>query len=111
MRAGAKDRRIRLQGPLVTKDSFGGTVRTWADVVKVWAGVRNLSGGESAVTKHGGESGQARTEFLIWYRAGVTAALRIVYDGQVYNIRHVNDVRGQRREMLLTCDLQEGPAP
>lgn len=111
MRAGAKDRRIKLQCLAQTKDAFGGNVRTWSDVATVWAGVRHLSGGESRTSKHGGQSAEARTEFLIWYRAGVSAAMRVVFDGQVFDIRHVNDVRAQRRELLLACDLLEGETP
>jgi SPP1 family predicted phage head-tail adaptor len=110
MRAGAKDRRIRLQALTQGKDTVGGNVRSWVDVAKLWAGVRHFSGDEARVTKYGGEQPTARSEFLIWHRAGVSASMRVIYDSQVYNIRHVNDVRGQRQEMLLTCDLDEGAA-
>jgi SPP1 family predicted phage head-tail adaptor len=104
MRAGRLAKRITLQALAQGKDAYGGNTKAWANVATVWAGVRNLSGNERPATAHGGQMAEARTEFTTRYRAGVTAAMRVSYAGNLYNIKHVNDVNEEHRMLVLTCD-------
>jgi len=104
MRAGQLNKRITLQSLAQGKDAFGGNTKAWTGVATVWAGVRNLSGNERAATAHGGQVAEARTEFTMRYRAAVTAGMRVSYAGQVYNIKHVNDMNEKHRMLVLTCD-------
>ena len=105
IRAGRLDRRITLQSLTVAKGTSGGMTKTWADfATSIAAGVRNLSGNERQASSAGGQVAEARTEFTIRYRAGVTADMRVLYAGAVYNIRHVNDWMGKRESLVLTCD-------
>lgn len=97
-------RRITLQTPTVTKGISGGIVTTWHDTSTPMAAVRHLSGNERQASSAGGQVAEARTEFTIRWRAGVTPQMRVQYDGAVYNIRHVNDFMGRRESLILTCD-------
>ena len=105
MQAGRLNRRITLQSLTVAKGTSGGMTKTWVNVATgIAAAVRNLSGNERRATSAGGQVAEARTEFTIRYRAGVTAEMRVLYQGAVYNIRHVNDWMGKRESLVLTCD-------
>ena len=105
IRAGRLDRRITLQSLTVGKGTSGGMTKTWSDfATSIAAAVRNLSGNERQASSAGGQVAQARTEFTIRYRAGVTAQMRVLYAGSVYNIQHVNDWMGKRESLVLTCD-------
>lgn len=105
LQAGKLDQRITLQTKTVGKGASGGIVSSWAEFISVWADVRHLSGNErSATNAGGGQVAQARTEFGIRYRPGITAQMRVLYRGAVYNIVHVNNIRGGNERIVLTCD-------
>ena len=105
IRAGRLDRRITLQSLTVAKGASGGMKKTWANFATgIAAAVRNLSGNERQASSAGGQVAEVRTEFTIRYRTGVTADMRVLYAGAVYNIRHVNDWMGKRESLVLTCD-------
>lgn len=102
--AGKLDQRVTLQGVNVTRGTSGGVVKGWADIATVWAAVRHLSGNERQVSSAGGQVAEARTEITIRYRAGITAQMRVLYRGAVYNIRHVNNLMARNETLILTCD-------
>jgi len=104
MRAGRLNKVIELQSPTVGKGLSGGRQTTWAAWKTVRAAVRPLSGLEKRATERGGEVAEARTEFEIRYRPGVTEQMRVSYNGKFYNIRHVKDVNEDREILVLTCD-------
>jgi SPP1 family predicted phage head-tail adaptor len=103
--AGKLNRLITLQSRAQGKDSEGGMIDTWTDfAVNIWAKVAHLSGNERRATQHGGQMLEARTEFTIRYLPGVLNTMRVVFNGQHYNIRHVNDFEDGHAFMILTCD-------
>ncbi len=105
MQHGKRDRRITLEAPTVGQGASGGMKRQWVLVTECWASVRNLPGTEKDATGvGGGQVAEARTEFGLLYRPGVTAKMRIRYDGRTYNIRHVNDWQEKHQQLVLTCD-------
>jgi SPP1 family predicted phage head-tail adaptor len=101
--AGRLDRMITIESLTQTRDAEGGMVDTWTTFATSWAMIKNLSGNERSVTPHGGVAAEARTEFTIRYLSGVTAKMRVTYDGKYYNIAHVNDFEESHRFMVLTC--------
>lgn len=101
-----RNRLIDLELHAVTKDAAGGLVKGWTVFAAgVYAAVRHFSGQEKAATSAGGETAQARTEFDINYRPGVTEAMRVRYAGKVYNVRQVNDWMERHDRLVLTCDI------
>lgn len=97
------NKRITIEQSTLTKAGGGKSV-TWSTVAPAWARVRNMSGNERRVTEHGGQVAEARTEFKIRYRAGITEQMRISYGGKKYNIRHINNLQEANRWLLITCD-------
>lgn len=106
MRAGKLTERITLQQPVVGKGSSGGIQRTWVDfAVNLPASRRDLSGNERpASAQAGGQQPVASTEFTIRWMPGVIATMRIVHEGEMHNIKHVNNFAGRRESLILTCD-------
>jgi SPP1 family predicted phage head-tail adaptor len=103
--AGKLNQRIALQVPAIGKDASGGITKAWSDTAtNVPAAVRHMSGTERQATSVGGQVAEARTEFTLRYRPGVTAQMRVLYRGAVYNVRHVNDFMARREFLILTCD-------
>jgi len=97
------NRRISLQSPVIVRSPSGGQVPGWIEYATPWARKRDLSGNERAATSHGGKVDEARTEWIIRYRAGVLPAHRILFAGQAYPITHVKDLDDARAWLLLTC--------
>lgn len=106
LKAGTLTKRVTLQSRQVSKGRSGGIQKDWIDAAtNIPAGVRHLSGNErQASSEAGGQVAEARTEFTIRWRIGVTAGMRLLYEGAIYNIRHVNDFLAKRESLVLTCD-------
>lgn len=103
--AGKRDKRISIQKNTQTKGTSGGIKDSWSNFLTgVSASIRNKSGNERRATSHGGEVSEERVEFELDYRPGITGAMRVVYNGAYYNIRHVNNINEGNRTLLLTCD-------
>lgn len=88
--AGKLDKRVLLQRPENSKDSFGGIVSTWTDVGRLWANLSYLSGREFLKNGLNAESCnvtvQVRKSKLT---AGISPEWRLVYQGEIFNIQAV----------------------
>ncbi|KAB2902134.1 MAG: phage head closure protein [Burkholderiaceae bacterium] len=106
LQAGKLTQRVTLQSVTVGKGASGGVEKQWADIAAgLPAAVRHMSGNErQATAAAGGQVAEARTEITIRWRPGITASMRILYGGSVYNIRHVNDFMARREFLVLTCE-------
>lgn len=95
--------RISIEALTVSKDTSGGASRSWAAHASPWARVRHYSGNErSATAAGGGQVAQARTEFVLRYRADITDTMRIKLGGVIYNIRHISPV--DRQWLVIDAD-------
>lgn len=99
--AGDLRHRITLQQRGGTQDAIGQPVLTWADVATVWADVRYLNGLE--IVKADAEISVARASVRIRYRLGVTAAMRVLHDGRVLDIKAVLPDATGREYLDLAC--------
>lgn len=107
MDPGKRNRRITIQAKTVSKGASGGQVETWNDLpgMPIWAARRDFSGSERRVTAAGGgEVSQARVEFDVRYRSGITTQMRVVMGGEYFNIQHVNNWAARNERLVLTCD-------
>jgi len=87
VKAGQLNRRVTLQQQVETRDSYGGVQTGWADAGSYWARVRDLSAGEKVA---GGQEVAWRTrEFVLRNGVAVDERMRILYDGDAYDIRSV----------------------
>jgi len=100
--------RVTLQSRDNFKDGFGQQSAPWRDFLTVWADIQPASGNEQAA----GEALNAVVTHTvrIRYRPGVTAAMRALYRGTVYDIKSVidDDMRHKWLVMLCTEGLNEG---
>lgn len=102
MSAGAYNCRVSLQQLTGTFDDAGQPVETWVEVSPLWASIRHLSGMQTL--KAGAEASIVKASVRIRWRAGVTAAMRIVYGAQVYKISAVMPDLASRKFVDLVCE-------
>lgn len=98
------NRKITLQQATLTADTVGGYVKSWNDMADIWAEVTPLRGQE-ALQGMQLQASQA-VRFVIRWRSGVTAAMRISYNGRIYNIRAV--INPQEKFEMLELLAEEG---
>ncbi|MDP2358015.1 MAG: phage head closure protein [Beijerinckiaceae bacterium] len=110
--AGKLDRRIVIQRATVTTNALNEEVQSWAPLITVWAGKREVSDRERFAANEIGA--EVTTRFTIRWstQAGaVDARDRILYDGRVYNIHHAKEI-GRRDGIEITAAARsEEPAP
>lgn len=100
--AGKLDRRIRIETQTVTKDSYGGEVKTWTELATVSASAWPVRGNEAFLANQFMEGVQM--QFRIRYRSDFDISARIVYGGKAYNIQHIAEI-GRREGMQIFAKL------
>lgn len=102
--------RITLQSKLVTQDPFGTAVtELWLDWLEHEpAEVVPLSGRE--FIQAGGQQAQIAARVTIRWRAGVTPAMRMSFDGELYSIAAVLPDASARRWLTLMVTHLDPPA-
>lgn len=104
MKAGWMRERVTILTLVQSKDSEGGNVKRWEDVVTVSAGVESLSGGKRAATKAGGgEYGFGMYEVTIRYRPGLSRSLRLEWGGVLLEVMDVRNPQNRNESLVLTC--------
>ena len=102
LRLGTLRHRVTLQQEARVADGGGGFTVTWQDVATVWARVAPIRGEEALV--HRQLEDAITHKVTMRYRAGVTAAMRLVHNGRVFNIREVLDLDERNRILELRCE-------
>lgn len=93
-------RKILFQRLVTTEDpGTGDIIESWADFVSVFAKVEPLVGREyfAAAAVQAEDS----VKFTMRYMAGLVASMRILLDGQHYNIKSIQNIRSANRETLI----------
>lgn len=106
MRAGALDRRIRIEQQTTSQDGFGEPIVTWAILAVVAAEVRPLRGQERFQAQQ--FAAEATTRFRIRHRTDLDETMRILYDGEEYDIAAISELG--RREGLELLAKAKVPA-
>jgi len=89
-------------GEVIQDQSTGAVERTWVLVSSPWAAIEPLSAREFVAAS--ATQSKVTTRITISYRPGVTAAMRIVHNGTVYNIEGTLADRDSGTEYLtLPC--------
>ena len=100
LRAGQLRQRVTLQTRDTTADAYGQQVTTWTDfAASVPAEVAPLSGREFLTA--GATQGEVMAKVLIRYLAGVVPAMRLLFDGDTYNIVAVLPDSTARKHLTL----------
>jgi SPP1 family predicted phage head-tail adaptor len=101
MRAGDLRRQIKIQQRSTAQDTLGQPVLTWTDVCTTWADIQPLSGRELELAQ--AINAEVNHQVTIRYRTGITAAMRVLYQGRIFNIQAVMDVDTRHKELQLMC--------
>ena len=84
------DRKITIEHPVRTANSYGEPVEVWEAFAVLWANVNHKGGREGFYARQ--VIAQGDVVFKVRYTAGVTPLMRVKYDGQIYNIIAVAEV-------------------
>ncbi|HQO33133.1 MAG TPA: phage head closure protein [bacterium] len=106
MAAGQLDRRITIKEPAITTGPYNEKQITgWTQVCETWADVEIGAGSEGY--SEGQEGVSASATFLIRYRTGLDATMRITYEDEDYQIQFIEEV-GRRHMLRISADYVEG---
>lgn len=104
--AGRLDRRVEIQEKTATRDSGGDTVDTWATVMTLWAGKRDVRASE----RYGSAQVIAEIDSVFtfrWWPAFSTVkpdTHRLVDNGRTYDIHGVTEIgRAEGIEITATA--------
>lgn len=99
---------ITIQERAETTDAYGGTVYIWSDFATVRAKVQPLRGRELIAAQ--AAQNQTTVKFYIRYLAGIDSTMRLVWDGNNYDIEPPVDVNGQGRvlEIMAKTGMSTG---
>ena len=107
MDPGALNRRITIQKRTPGRDAAGQPLRTWEPVVEVWADVRG-STGMASIRQSGMQENVAASinsySFRIRYRAGIDAGMRVLLDGEPFDIKQVRMDHAGKVWTDLVCE-------
>lgn len=96
MRAGELDTYVTFQEEVETEGEYG-TETTWQDYASCWGGIENLSG--SAYFAAQQANSEVTGTLKIRYRTDLDPAMRVVIDGQPYDIEAMFDPDQSREEL------------
>lgn len=99
--AGDLDKRVIIQYPALSRDSYGAETQTWTDLVTVWAGIITDSGREFFAAQK--INSEVTAVIKIRYRADIKTTMRIKYGNRFFDILFVNDVNQGHEELQLLC--------
>jgi len=103
--AGRFRHRITLQRNVPTQAPDGSRVDDWRNVATVWGELLEIRGREflAAAEAHS----ELTSKIKIRYRPDVRPEWRALFDGRTFNILHVADLKGRRRELeLLAAEIR-----
>lgn len=102
MNAGELKHQISIQQSTVGHGSdYGGPTETWATIATIPASKAHKTSREFYAAQK--ISAEITDLFMIRFRYGVTAKMRLIHDGKTYDIVGAPDPDGRRREIHLFC--------
>lgn len=104
-RIGELNRRIVIQKPTPTVNGYGEEITNWSTLTTVWAAMRNVPQREPFAADQ--FTSVVSTTFTMRFRTDVTAKMRIVDSGKIYEIDSPADPDGNRRFIECVCTLLE----
>lgn len=99
--SGQMNRRMTFQSRSTSKDTFGQQFTPWADVFTAWVQIEPLQGRELINAQ--AVNVETTHRVTLRYRAGVSSALRGVYQGRVFNVLNVIDPETAHIALQLLC--------
>ncbi len=105
MAAGDFDQPIAFERETATPDGMGGEVSAWTQVgARAFASILPVR--QTEAQRQGTQRASRTVLFKIWYRRDIDEAMRIVWDGQIFNIREIR--RGSPRDLTMQITAEAG---
>jgi len=98
------NRKIELQELIKTPTATGGFTQSWSSVAFVWSKIKNTSGSELLHADQLGET--SFSDFTIRYRSNINEMMKIVYRGNDYQIRHINNL--EEADLWMVVKAEKG---
>jgi len=102
------DERIRIERAVETVGTIGDVSKAWSTLATVWAAVADARSGRGEQLQDDRTMATATTRFTVRQRSDVTAAMRIVWRGETYNIRSIPDRSPRRLYMDILAERGVG---
>ncbi len=107
VQAGRFRHRVTIQKKTVGQDSTGGITETWSKFADNIPAAIDVGGGGEAVASQQ-VAAKSNAEISIRWRPGVTTTMRVLYNGEVFNIEEVvPDSSTGRKVLTLVCVRRE----
>lgn len=108
---GKLDRRITIQTPTDSRDTYGGVVPSWATYATRWANVRYVSN-QSASESFPADRKTSRYSIQFTVRSdtttqAMTTKMRISFDSKIYDIRSISERADEYRKMYLLIEAEQ----
>jgi len=99
--SGELDRFLTIEEPSGIKDNFGhDDPKSWVDVhTNIPCGISIKKGGE--VWESTQDVGNETTEFKIRFIQGITPRMRIVFEGEKYDIKRVEEIPRRKGYVII----------
>lgn len=94
---------VQVDTPTETPDGAGGFTTSWAKKTDIWCKVEEKSGNEKW-THQQLDTVKPSTHFTTHYRADIFTTDRLLLDGIYYNIRRVDDLKREKKFLLIVAD-------
>ena len=107
--AGKLNRRITIERRVAGEDAAGQPIEGWEPVATVWADIRTPTG-LGAVRDMQGDIAASLTRYSIRirFREGLDTGMRVVTQGQVFDVKQVRMDYAERIWTDLVCEVAEG---
>lgn len=105
IRSGNYRHRIALQRNEPTQATDGSRIDNWREIATVWGQLLELRGREYIAAQEA--HSELNAKIKIRYRPDVRPEWRAIFEGRTFNIVHVADLKGRRRELeLLVAEIR-----
>lgn len=103
---GARRKRLAIQALATSDDGMGGQAPSatgWRTIGRAWAREIPLDQRTQEAILGSQLTARHASFFDVPYRSGVVPTMRVVCEGQTYEIQTVKDDEGRKRRLLLSC--------
>lgn len=107
MRAGARTALVEIQRNVQTEDETGQPISDWKTVGTAWGDVRHRSGMEAVRgdTPASVVQVSVRLPYPVLAEVPIDTSMRVLYEGEPYDIKAVLPDRQKRQHVDLVCQL------
>lgn len=92
---------MQLQQPTISRDAYGGAVKSFTTAQTVWAAIEPLSGREFIAISQ--TQNEARVRIVIRYHSSIDTDWRVVKGSKTYTIHEIQDHDDRHTHMTLMC--------